>query len=77
MLTRMFASLTLCLYLAVGWVGMRIVFPETTTLEFSTAHLSVFSDYSLKPIESEVLESPQMVFQDVKFLKVKPVIAKK
>ncbi len=77
MLTRMFASLTLCLYLAVGWVGMRIVFPETTSLEFSTAHLSVFSDYSLKPIESEVLESPQMVFQDVKFLKVKPVIAKK
>ncbi len=77
MLTRMFASLTLCLYLAVGWVGVRVFLPKTTTLEISTAHLSLFSDYSVNKGETEVLESPKLVFQEVKVLAVRPTIAKR
>jgi hypothetical protein len=73
----MFASLTLSLYLVVGWVGVRVFAPEMTSLEISTAHLSLFSETKINSSKEETLEAPVMAFKDIQFSEKKSLITKR
>ena len=77
LLTRMFASLTLSLYLVVGWVGVRVFAPEMTSFEISTAHLSLFSETKINTSKEETLEAPVMAFKDIQFSEKKSLITKR
>ncbi len=77
LLTRMFASLTLSLYLVVGWVGVRVFTPEMTSFEISTAHLSLFSETKINRSQTETLEAPLMVFKDIQINEKKSFITKR
>lgn len=77
LLTRMFASLTLFLYLVVGWIGVRVFAPEMTSFEITTAHLSVFSETKINSSKEEALQAPLIAFKDIKFIEKKSVISKK
>jgi len=77
LLTRMFASLTLSLYLVVGWVGVRVFAPEMTSFEISTAHLSLFSETKINSSQTETLKAPLMVFKDIQINKKKSFVTKR
>jgi hypothetical protein len=77
LLTRMFASLTLSLYLVVGWVGVRVFAPEMTSFEISTAHLSLFSETKINSSKEETLEAPVMAFKDIQYSEKKSLITKR
>jgi hypothetical protein len=73
----MFASLTLFLYLVVGWIGVRVFAPEMTSFEITTAHLSVFSETKINSSKVEALQAPLIAFKDIQFSEKKSVISKK
>jgi hypothetical protein len=77
LLTRMFASLTLSLYLVVGWVGVRVFAPEMTSFDISTAHLSLFSETKINSSKLDSLRAPKITFKEIQISKMKSLVAKK
>lgn len=77
LLTRMFASFTLVLLLAVGWLGVRVFVPEMKTVEINASVINVFSNTTLKASQPELLNAPVLSFQEIKFSTPKAHIAKK
>jgi hypothetical protein len=77
MLSRLFAYLTLFMYLTVGVVVVRVYMPETTTVEISTSYLKYFSKTEFKAPETDVVAAPEMNFAEIKFPVEKKIIAKK
>ncbi len=67
MLTRLLTSLALALYLVVGCLGVRVFAPEMTTITLNSNALSFFSKTKLADEKIEVLELPEIAFNEIKF----------
>lgn len=76
MLTRLLTSLALVSYLVVGCVGVRVFAPEMTTITLNTKALSLFSKTELADEKIDVLEVPEIAFNEIKF-PVEPKIVEK
>lgn len=67
MLTRLLTSLALVLYLVVGCLSVRVFSPEMTTITLNTSVLSLFSKTELSAEKMEILETPEIAFNEIKF----------
>lgn len=67
MLTRMFASLTIGVYLLLGIVGARLVFTNSKTVTISTEYFKLFSEYKVSSPVNEIIQAPVFNFADIKF----------
>lgn len=67
MLTRLLTSLALALYLVVGCLGVRVFAPEMTTITLNSNALSFFSKTKMADEKIEVLELPEIAFNEIKF----------
>lgn len=79
MLTRMFAYFTLFTYLMVGTLAVRLLLPETTTVEVSSSYLKLFKKYELSSQALPEIEAPTMAFQEIIIpdeVKPRPVVRK-
>jgi hypothetical protein len=66
-LTRFLTYLTLFMYLMVGVIAVRVLFPETTTIEVSRSYLGYFSKTHFKSAESITFTTPEINFAEIKF----------
>lgn len=76
MLTRMFAYITLAMYLFVGTVAVRFVMPEMSTVSISGQYLNLFSNTSFKSHEEVAPATPEMHFAEIQFPVEKKAVVK-
>lgn len=76
MLTRIFTSLTLVMYLVVGSVAVRFMMPEMTTVTFSTSYFSLLSNTDISATQAVQIDAPEMHFAEIKFPVEKKEIVK-
>ncbi len=65
------ACITLGMYLIVGTLVVRVISSESTSVYFNTSYSNLFSPTELETIVVEKMESPSIVFNDIKFPEVK------
>jgi hypothetical protein len=75
-LTRMFAYLTVAMYLVVGTVAVRVLAPEMTTVSFTTSYSKIFSNTDVLTAEADSVVAPEIVFDSIKFPVEKKIVAK-
>ncbi len=69
MLTRMFAYLTLFIYLVLGVAVVRLYNSEMTTIELSASYLKLFSGTHIQHKSPETIVFPDARFAKLEFLK--------